>query len=268
MGTQYLMDPAKFGLHPLKPRLRAIPRPDPFAPPGAPDGSSGGPRETAASRSADAIRVFLIDPHALLRHGLRVLLGSQGDLEIVGEAGSAGSAVDEVAASKPDVVLMDIAAPPADGIGAIRAIKTRCPATQVLVLTAQTDQEIFREAAAAGAVGYVLKDISPANLSNAIRAVQSGATMINPVLARQMVEGLAQDEAAAAGGAPRRPHRLTPRETNILVEVALGLSDKEIAVKLSLSESRVKNCLRALYGRLSLRNRAHAAAFAVRRGLV
>jgi two-component system NarL family response regulator len=119
------MDPAKFGLHPLKPRLRAIPRPDPFAPPGAPEGQSGGPRETAASRSADAIRVFLIDPHALLRHGLRVLLGSQGDLEIVGEAGSAGSAVDEVAASKPDVVLMDIAAPAADGIGAIRAIKTR-----------------------------------------------------------------------------------------------------------------------------------------------
>jgi len=262
------MDPAKFGLHALKPRLRAIPRTDPFAIPASPEESSAASRENAPSRSADAIRVFLIDAQALLRHGLRMLLASQGDIEIVGEAGGAGSAVEDVAASKPDVVLMDIAAPAADGIGAIRAIKARCPATQVLVLTAQTDQEIFREAAAAGAVGYVLKDISPVNLSNAIRAVQSGATMINPVLARQMVEGLAQDAAAGAGGAPRRPHRLTPREMNILVEVALGLSDKEIAVKLGLSESRVKNCLRALYGRLNLRNRAHAAAFAVRRGLV
>ncbi len=237
------MDPAKFGLHALKPRLRAIPHPDP-------------------------IRVFLIDPHALLRHGLRMLLASEGDIEIVGEAGGGSAATDEVAAVKPDVVLMDIAAPAADGIGAIRAIKARCPATQVLVLTAQSDQDVFREAAAAGAVGYVLKDISPANLSNAIRAVRAGATMINPVLARQMVEGLAQDEAAEAAGAPRRPHRLTPREMNILVEVALGLSDKEIAAKLAVSESRVKNCLRALYGRLNLRNRAHAAAFAVRRGLV
>lgn len=237
------MDQAQFGLHALKPRLSAVPRPDP-------------------------IRVFLIDPQALLRHGLRMLLGAAGDIDIVGEAGAASSAIDDVAAAKPDVVLMDIPAPAADGIGAIRAIKARCPGAQVLVLTAQSDQEVFREAASAGAVGYVLKDISAANLSNAIRAVQSGATMINPVLARQMVEGLAQDEAAAAGGAPRRPHRLTPREMNILVEVALGMSDKEIAVKLSLSESRVKNCLRALYARLNLRNRAHAAAFAVRRGLV
>ena len=237
------MEPVKLGVHALKPRLRAVARLDP-------------------------IRVFLIDPHVLLRHGLKMLLASEGDIEIVGEAGSGAAAADEVAASAADVVLMEIAGPPAEGIGAIRTIKTRCPGTQVLVLSAQSDQEVFRDAAAAGAVGYVLKDISPINLCNAIRAVQSGATMINPVLARQMVEGLAQDDAAAAAGAPRRRHRLTPRETNILTEVALGLSDKEIAVKLTLSESRVKNCLRALYGRLNLRNRAHAAAFAVRRGLV
>jgi two-component system NarL family response regulator len=236
------MDP-KVGLRALKPRFRAVPH-------------------------ASPIRVFLIDPHALLRHGLRMLLASEGDIEIVGEADAGVAAMDQLTAVKPDIVLMDIAAPGADGIGAIRVIKSRCPATQVLVLTAQSDAEIFREAAAAGAVGYVLKDISPSNLSNAIRAVHGGATMINPVLARQMVEGIAQDESAPATGAPRRAHRLTPRETNILVEVALGLSDKEIASKLGLSESRVKNCLRTLYGRFNLRNRAHAAAFAVRRGLV
>jgi DNA-binding NarL/FixJ family response regulator len=236
------MDP-KVGLRALKPRFRAVPNTAP-------------------------IRVFLIDPHALLRHGLRMLLSSEGDIEIVGEADAGAGAIEPLAAAKPDVVLMDIAAPGADGIGTIRVIKSRCPATQVLVLTAQSDAEIFREAAAAGAVGYILKDISPSNLTNAIRAVHGGATMINPMLARQMVEGIAQDDSAPAGGGSRRVHRLTPRETNILVEVAQGLSDKEIAVKLSLSESRVKNCLRTLYGRFSLRNRAHAAAFAVRRGLV
>jgi DNA-binding NarL/FixJ family response regulator len=237
------MDP-KVGLRALKPRFRAVPH-------------------------AAPIRVFLIDPHALLRHGLRMLLASEGDIEIVGEADTGAAAIDHVAAGNPDVVLMDIAAPGANGIGTIRLIKERCPTTQVLVLTAQSDAEIFREAAAAGAVGYILKDISPTNLSNAIRAVYGGATMINPVLARQMVEGIAQDESAPAGGGmPRRAHRLTPRETNILVEVAQGLSDKEIAAKLGLSESRVKNCLRTLYGRFNLRNRAHAGAFAVRRGLV
>ena len=237
------MDSAKGGLRALKPRFRTVPH-------------------------AAPIRVFLIDPHALLRHGLRMLLASEGDIEIVGEADAGAAAVEQVVAVKPDVVLMDIAAPGADGIGTIRLIKSRCPTAQVLVLTAQSDHDIFREAAAAGAVGYVLKDISPDNLSNAIRAVHGGATMINPVLARQMVEGLAQDDSTPAANPPRRPHRLTPRETNILVEVASGLSDKEIAAKLGLSESRVKNCLRALYTRFNLRNRAHAAAFAVRRGLV
>jgi DNA-binding NarL/FixJ family response regulator len=236
------MDP-KVGLRALKPRFHAMPH-------------------------AAPIRVFLIDPHALLRHGLRMLLASEGDIEIVGEADAGAAAMDQVVSVKPDVVLMDIAAPGTDGIGAIRIIKSRVPTAQVLVLTAQSDAEIFREAAAAGAVGYVLKDISPSNLSNAIRAVHGGATMINPVLARQMVEGIAQDESAPAAGAPRRSHRLTPRETNILVEVSQGLGDKEIAVKLFLSEATVKTHLRSLYHRFKLRNRAQAAVLAAEKGLL
>ncbi|HEV2359534.1 MAG TPA: response regulator transcription factor [bacterium] len=237
------MESARPGVHALTPRLRAVPRSAP-------------------------IRVFLLDPYSLMRHGLRVLLSSEGDLEVVGEADGGGPAVEEVAATRPDVVLMDVAAPGAGGVEAIRAIKARRPATAVLVLTLQSDQERFREAAEAGAVGYVLKDISPANLCNAIRAVHRGATMINPVLARQMVESLSQEGAAVSGIGSRRPRRLTPRATEILIEVARGLSDKEIAAKLGLSESRVKNCLRAVYGTFRLRNRAHAAAFAVRRGLL
>ncbi len=237
------MEPAKTGAHALKARLRAVPRPGP-------------------------IRVFLIDAQSLMRQGLKMILSSEGDIEVIGEADSGRQAIEEVAAVGPDVVLMDIAMPNADGIEAIRAIKRRCPGTQILVLTTYSNQELFQEAAESGAVGYVLKDISPTNLSKAIRAVHSGATMINPVIARQMVEGFSRDSSEFSTKGVRRPHRLTQREIDILAEVARGLSDKEIASKLFLSESRVKNCLRALYGRLKLRNRAHAAAFAVRRGLL
>ena len=237
------MESARPGLHALTPRLRAVPRSAP-------------------------IRVCLLDPYSLMRHGLRVLLSSEGDLEVVGDADGGRAAVDEIVAARPDVVLMDIAAPGGGGVDVIRTIKARCPAAAVLVLTIQSDHERFREAAEAGAIGYVLKDISPANLSNAIRAVHCGATMINPVIARQMVESLSREGAAVSGQGARRPRRLTPRATEILIEVARGLSDKEIAAKLGLSESRVKNCLRAVYGTFHLRNRAHAAAFAVRRGLL
>jgi DNA-binding NarL/FixJ family response regulator len=238
------MDSAKPATHALKPRLRAVP-------------------------NAGSIRVFLVEPHTLLRYGLKMLFAAEGDIEIVGEAERApGAALDELASAEPDVVLMDVAAPGAGGVAAIRAIKARCPGAQVLVLTGGSDQELFREAAAAGAVGYVLKDIAPANLSRAIRAVHGGTTMINPVLARQMVEDLAHEADPVPGKAPRRARRLSQRETEILIEVAHGLSDKEIASKFGLSESRVKNCLRALYGRFDLRNRAHAAVFALRRGLV
>jgi len=237
------VDPAKTGAHALRARLRPVPRPRP-------------------------IRVFLVDAHSLMRQGLKMILASEGDIEIVGEADSGRLAMTAVAALEPDVVLMDIVMPGGDGIEAIRTIKLRCPGVQILVLTVQSNQELFHEAAEAGAVGYVLKDISPANLSNAIRAVHGGATMINPVLARQMVEGFSRDGGRLSPKGGRRVQRLTHREIEILIEVARGLSDKEIAVKLILSESRVKNCLRALYGRLTLRNRAHAAAFAVRRGLL
>lgn len=237
------MEPAKTGAHAIKARLRAVPR-------------------------ASPIRVFLVDAQSLMRQGLKVLLSSEGDIEIVGEADSGRLAIAEVAALGPDVVLMDVVMPSGDGIEAIRTIKLRSPGTQILVLTTYSNQELFQEAAEAGAVGYVLKDISPTNLSNAIRAVHSGATMINPVLARQMVEGFSSEGSALSTKGARRLHRLTQREIDILVDVARGLSDKEIASKLFLSESRVKNSLRALYGRLKLRNRAHAAAFAVRRGLL
>ncbi len=214
------------------------------------------------------IRVFLVDAQILMRHGLKMILSSESDIAVVGEADSGHQAIEHVTALRPDVVLMDIAMPGGNGLDAIRAIKLRSPATQVLVLTTHSNQDLFQEAAEAGAVGYVLKDISAGNLVNAIRAVHTGATMINPILARQMVEGFSQGGGTLSPKITPRPRRLTRREVDILVEVAQGLTDKEIASKLLVSETAVKNCLRTLYSRFKLRNRAHAAAFAVRRGLL
>jgi DNA-binding NarL/FixJ family response regulator len=137
----------------------------------------------------------------------------------------------------------------------------------VLILSVYADQELFRNAAAAGAAGYILKDISPMNLASAIRAVHQGKAIINPELAKRLLEDFA-GHGSSAESARRRSHGLTDREIEVLVEVARGLSDKEIAAKLYLSESTVKSHLRAIYRRLRLRNRAQAAAFVMEKNLL
>ncbi len=214
-----------------------------------------------------AIRVLLVDDQILTRMGLRAVLKDAAGLEIAGEAENGREAVARAIELTPDVVLMDLKMPGGDGIEATRAIKQRCPGTQVLILSVYADQDLFRQAAAAGAAGYVLKDISPANLISAIRAVHQGKAIINPGLARQLLEDLAGSDRAEEA-ARRRPYGLTEREIEVLVEVARGFSDKEIASKLYLSESTVKSHLRAIYRRLRLRNRAQAAAFVMQKNLL
>lgn len=215
-----------------------------------------------------AIRVLLVDDQILTRLGLRMILQPEKDIEIVGEAENGRDALEKSVALSPEVVLMDLRMPGGDGIEATRAIKQRCPRTQILILTVYADLELFRKAVAAGAVGYVLKDITPANLASAIRAVHNGKTMINPTLVRQMVDALSGNNSIAAINASRGLHGLTQREIEVLAGIVQGLSDKEIASKLFLSESTVKTHLRAIYHRLKLRNRAQAAAFAVENNLL
>ncbi len=209
------------------------------------------------------IRVLLVDDQVLTRQGLRALLSREPDIEVVAEAGTGQEAVQLALRHRPDVVLMDVVMEEGDGIEATRAIKQGCPSTQILILTVYADQELFRQAVRAGAVGYVLKDISPQNLVNAIRAVYSGKTMVNPGIVRQLVEDLQRQTAWNATGA----HGLTEREIDVLLGVASGLSDKEIAARLFLAESTVKTHLRSIYQKLGVRNRAQAAAWAVERGL-
>ncbi len=213
------------------------------------------------------IRVLIVDDQILTRLGLHAVLERARDIEIIGEAASAAEALSVARAQAPDVVLMDIKMSGGDGIDATRMLRQHCPKTQVLILSVYGDPGLFRRAAAAGAAGYVLKDISPANLAAAIRAVHAGQTMISPVIARQLLNDMA-GAGSAAESARRGPYGLTEREIEVLAEVSQGLSDKEIAAKLFLSESTIKSHLRAVYRRLRLRNRAQAAAFAIGRNLV
>jgi len=215
----------------------------------------------------------LAEDHLLMRAGVRLVLQAESDFEVVGETAGGSDVLAKAIALRPDVILMDVVLAGGDGVEATRAIRARCPDIHILILTAYADAELFKRAIEAGAAGYVLKDIAPAHLCAAIRAVSNGTTMLNPGLARQMLDYLyasanAMPAAVPRAVEPRQSRPLTPRETGILVEVARGLSDKEIASKFLLSEYTVKSHLRTLYQRLRFRNRAHAAAYAIQHGLV
>lgn len=245
--------------------------------PGATEGRATCPPAGESGRGLEgrggmSIRVLLVDHQALLRHGIKLILQPERDIEVVGEAADGGEAVDRAVALSPDVVLIETMLPGGDGAATIRAIKQRCPRTQVVVLSGQGDQETFSQTAEAGAAGYILKDISPENLVNAIRAAHTGRTILSPTIAAQIVRHLALTDDGAGtgdhGGIGRQDVRLTQHEIEVLTRVARGLSDKEIGAQLFLAESTVKSRLRRLYLKLGLKNRSQAAVFALERGLL
>jgi len=213
------------------------------------------------------VRVMIVDDHGIILAGLRSVLQTEVDIAVVAEASGVKEAVRKATELKPDVVLMDVKLSDGTGIEATRLIKDTCPETQILMLTVYDDQETVLKAVQAGAIGYVLKDISPEHLTRAIRSVHSDRTMINPAIARKLVERLATTERDAVLFNFRRGPGLTERELDVLKGVAAGLSDKEIALKLFLSEPTVKSHLRSVYQKLRIHNRAQAAAYAVRNGL-
>jgi len=215
-----------------------------------------------------AVRVMLVEDHGIVRLGLRASLQSEPDVTVVAEASGVKDAVRKATEAKPDVVLMDIKLADGSGIEATRLIKECCPTAQVLILTVYDDQETALHALRAGAVGYVLKDLPPEHLAQAIRSVHSNRTMLNPTIARRLVERLAETEREGMNVGMGRGPGLTERETEVLKGVAAGLGDKEIASHLLLSEPTVKSHLRSLYQKLHIHNRAQAAAYAVKNRLI
>ena len=182
----------------------------------------------------NTIRLVLADDHATIRDALKLLLGSQPDLQVVGEADDGQSAVECAVALKPDVLLMDVSMPKLNGLQATAAVKERAPSVKVLTLTRHAEDSYLAELLRAGASGYALKQSSSAELLNAIRTVASGRPYLDPELNKGLM-GL-----VASGGAAKKAAQLTPRETEVLRSTAWGYSNKEIASRFGLSVKTVE----------------------------
>jgi DNA-binding NarL/FixJ family response regulator len=211
-----------------------------------------------------SIRVLLVDDHALARTGLRMVLDAEPDIEVVGEAANGRQAIHSVGRLRPDVVLMDVRMPELDGIAATREIAGEA---RVLILTTFDLDEYVYDALAAGASGFLLKDVGPEQLSEGIRAVASGDALLAPTVTRRLIDELVAARRTAASSPPELDD-LTPREREVLQLVAQGLSNVEIAELLVVEETTVKTHVSRLLAKLGLRDRVQAVIFAYEAGLV
>jgi two-component system, NarL family, response regulator NreC len=208
------------------------------------------------------IRILVVDDHAVVRSGLKLLLSAEPDLEVVGEAGNARDAVFEVRAQKPDVVLLDVVMPGESGIEAVPKLLHESPETKVLVLSMQDDPNYVREAFAAGASGYVLKEAADAEVVDAIRQVAAGGSYVHPVLGARMVAADAQAKAAAAADP------LSDREREVLTLLALGHTNQEIAKQLYISVRTAETHRAHIMRKLGLETRAALVRYAIAHGLL
>jgi DNA-binding NarL/FixJ family response regulator len=208
------------------------------------------------------IRVFIVDDQIIIRQGLRSLLESKPDLQIVGEAENGQRAIEQVEALQPDVVLMDVRMPVMDGVAATQFIGQRFPNSKVLVLTTFDDDEYVYQAMKFGAMGYLLKDTPSEELAQAIRAVHKGYTQLGPGLFEKAFSNCSTKVSEKPVSMPPELAQLTPREREVLHLIAVGASNREIAESLYISERTVKNHITSILSRLNLRDRTQAAIFA------
>jgi NarL family two-component system response regulator LiaR len=211
---------------------------------------------------AETIGVLLVDDHAVVREGLRTFLELQDGIEVVGEAADGDEGVREAERLRPDVILMDLVMPKLDGVEAMRELRRELPETRVIVLTSFAEDDRLLPAIQAGAAGYLLKDVRPAELARAVRAAHAGEALLDPAVAARLVEAIAQ----APGEEP--VERLTPREREVLEMIGRGLPNKLIARRLEVSEKTVKNHVTHLLAKLGVSDRTQAALYAARTGLV
>jgi two-component system, NarL family, response regulator YdfI len=210
----------------------------------------------------DPIRILVADDHLIIRQGLRLILETEEDLEMVGEASDGEEAIRQCELLKPDVVLMDLRMPGMDGLAAIQRLQIEQPEIAVVILTTFNENDLMMRGLRAGARGYLLKDTDRQTLFNTIRAARRGETLLRPeILAQVLGQSI---EPAAAPSSPG----LTGRELEVLKAVAQGQRSKEIALQLGISERTVKAHLASIYNRLGVDNRAAAIAAASRLGLI
>jgi DNA-binding NarL/FixJ family response regulator len=217
---------------------------------------------------AEPIRVMLVDDQRLMRDGLRTLLELEPDMAVVGEAGDGQEALDLYADVQPDVVLMDVRMPLMDGVEATWRLCARWPEARVIILTTFDDDAYVFDGLRAGALGYLLKAVSGQELAEAIRTVVAGGALIEPSVARKVVAEFARLAPPARPAADSLPEPLSERETEILHWLAQGLTNREIALKLSLAEGTVKNYVTNILQKIGARDRTQAALRAQELGLL
>ncbi|MEW6277081.1 MAG: response regulator transcription factor [Candidatus Eremiobacterota bacterium] len=207
-----------------------------------------------------SVRVLITDDHVLVRQGLKLLLGQDPELEIVGEAGNGQEALEKVAELKPQVVLMDLLMPVMDGLTAIEEMRKQHPEVEIIALTSVLEDVSVVQAIRLGAIGYMLKDTQAVDLCRAIKAAAQGSVQLSPEAAARLVRELRPE--------PRAPEALTERETDVLKLVAEGRSNQQIAERLMIGESTVKTHVSRLLAKLGVKSRTQIAVHAWQAGLI
>ena len=214
--------------------------------------------QTPVRQPGRPITVFLLDDHEIVRKGVRDLLEAQPDIRVVGEAGTASSAMARIPALRPDVAVLDLRLPDGDGVSVCREVRPRMPEVACLILTSFGDEEALFDAIMAGAAGYVLKQIRGTDLVSAVRTVADGQSLLDPQAAGQLMARLRRPK-------PKDPlAALTPQEHRILELIGEGLTNRQIGERMFLAEKTVKNYVSSLYAKLGMERRAQAAAYAAR----
>lgn len=216
----------------------------------------------------EKVRILLVDDQRLMREGLRTLLELEPDLQVAGEAGDGQAALDAYAALAPHVVLMDIRMPGMDGVEATRRLRERWPQARVIILTTFDDDASVFEGLRAGALGYLLKDVSGHDLAEAVRTVAGGGALIEPSVARRVLAEFARLAPPARPPDAGLAEPFSEREKEIVRLLAAGLSNREIGDRLCLAEGTVKNYVTSILGKLGARDRTQAALRAREMGLI
>ena len=224
--------------------------------------------EQAGGGGTDGVRVLICDDHALFRRGLMMVLEAEEGLEVVGEAEDGEEAVRKAEELTPDVVLMDVRMPKVTGIDAARSIAELVPSAKILMLTVSDEEDDLYAAIKAGATGYLLKEISIEEVASAIRSVVSGQSLISPSMASKLLSEFTNLSKRADERQAVPTPRLTDRELEVLKLVAQGMSNREIAGELYISENTVKNHVRNILEKLHLHSRMEAVVYAVREKLL
>ena len=210
---------------------------------------------------AKALRIMLVDDHEVVRQGLRALLEAEEDLDVIAEAGDGARAIDTARIHEPDVVVMDVRMPDMSGVEACRGIRDMRPETQVIMLTSYSDDEALFNSIMAGAAGFVLKQIRGSDLVDAIRQVGSGQSLLDPSVTRRVLERLRKSKY---DDTDPKLARLSPQEDRILDMVGRGLTNRQIAEEIHLSDKTVKNYVSSILSKLEVHRRSEAAAYVAR----